>query len=353
MAVNPRLNEAVEIFRELGWDKADVADAPTLPLGTQEQQKAALAGLKTGDWGEYGRIRSNYIGWISAVDGNETMLALFALRLGVIPPRAVSLLQYTDDVVLARCVAQRGEAYAVTFIDEVCIPRLRVSEHSLSAHGEAAVRLVCEMRLSVPNKVGYLQDWSIVALAALTGDVDNITFPEKHVLPTFEELRPSFEEHWQATLRSGAPMTGTFGKLLAAAVKAGLIERDAGIEQLFMSLDAAARPSDRKELTSLIVNDIAVTDDELVARTDALIPVLSHGEGPVVEGFGPRLIANVSDDLVGEVALACLYAKTKKAVRHVLTALKQRDFPGQPSAELLYERLSELAQSHDLSLIHI
>lgn len=353
MAVNPRLDEAVDIFRELGWDKADVADAPTLPLGTQEQQEAALAGLETGDWGEYGRIRSNYIGWISAVDGNETMLALFALRLGVIPPRAVSLLQYTDDVVLARCVAQRGEAYAATFIDEVCVPLLRVSEHSLSAHGEAAVRLVCEMRLSVPNKVGYLQDWSIVALAALTGDVDNITFPEKHVLPTFEELRPSFEEHWQATLRSGAPMTGTFGKLLAAAVKAGLIERDAGIEQLFMSLDAAARPSDRKELTSLIVNDIAVTDDELVARTDVLIPVLSHGEGPVVESFAPRLIANVADDLVGEVALACLYAKTKKAVRQVLTALKQRDFPGHSSAELLHERLGELAQSHDKATVKL
>ena len=104
MTVNPRLHEAVEIFRELGWDKADVSDAPTLPLGTKEQQKAAVAGLKTGNWGEYGRIRSNYIGWISAVNVNETMLALFAVRLGVTPPRAVSLLQYTDDVVLARCV---------------------------------------------------------------------------------------------------------------------------------------------------------------------------------------------------------------------------------------------------------
>lgn len=353
MAVNPRLHEAVDIFRELGWDKADVADAPTLPLGTQEQQKAALAGLETGDWGEYGRIRSNYIGWISAVDGNETMLALFALRLGVIPPRAVSLLQYTDDVVLARCVAQRGEAYAATFIDEVCIPRLRVSEHSLSAHGEAAVRLVCEMGLSVPNKVGYLQDWSIVALAALTGDVDNITFPEKHVLPTLDELRPSFEEHWRVALHSGVPMTGPLGKLLSAAVKTGLIERDAGIEQLFVSLDAAARPSDRKELTSLIVNGIAVTDDELVTRVDALIPVLSHGEGPVVEGFGPRLIANVADDLVGEVALTCLYAKTQKAVRQVLTVLKKRDFPGQVSAELLYDRLGELAQSRDKATLKL
>ncbi|MDZ3745240.1 hypothetical protein QP228_004405 [Pseudoglutamicibacter cumminsii] len=347
MAVNPRLNEAVEIFRELGWDTADVADAPTLPLGTKEQQKVALAGLRTGDWGEYGKVGPDTYGWISAVDVDETMLALFELRLGVIPHRALWLLQHADDVVLARCVAQRGEAYASKFIDEVCNPRLRASEHSLSVHGEVAVRLVCELGLPVPEKIDYLKDWAVVALAALTGDVAEIPWPEKHALPTFEELRPSFDEHWPAALHSGVPMTGPLGKLLSAAVKAGLIERSAGMEQLFASLDAAVRPGDRKALTSLIVNDIAVTDDELVTRVDALIPVLSHGEGPIVESFGPRLIANVADDLVGEVALACLYVKTQKAVRQVLTALKQRDFPRQASAELLYDRLSELAQSRD------
>ncbi|MEF3322617.1 hypothetical protein PV375_02775 [Gulosibacter sp. GYB002] len=345
--MNPRLNEAVEIFRELGWDTADVADAPTLPLGTKEQQKVALAGLRTGDWGEYGKVGPDTYGWISAVDVDETMLALFELRLGVIPHRALWLLQHADDVVLARCVAQRGEAYAAEFIDEVCLPLLRASEHSLSAHGEAAVRLVCDLGLAVPEKIDYLKDWAVVALAALTGDVAEIPWPEKHALPTFEELRPSFDEHWRAALHSGVPMTGPLGKLLSAAVKAGLIERSAGMEQLFASLDAAVRPGDRKALTSLIVNDIAVTDDELVTRVDALIPVLSHGEGPIVESFGPRLIANVADDLVGEVALACLYVKTQKAVRQVLTALKQRDFPGQASAELLYDRLSELAQSRD------
>ncbi|UBI01882.1 hypothetical protein [Corynebacterium freneyi] len=152
MAVNPRLNEAVEIFRELGWDTADVADAPTLPLGTKEQQKVALAGLRTGDWGEYGKVGPDTYGWISAVDVDETMLALFELRLGVIPHRALWLLQHADDVVLARCVSPRGKTYASKFIDEVCNPRLRASEHSLSVHGEAAVRLVCELGLPVPEK---------------------------------------------------------------------------------------------------------------------------------------------------------------------------------------------------------
>ena len=152
MTVNPRLHEAVEIFRELGWDTADVADAPTLPLGTKEQQKVALAGLRTGDWGEYGKVGPDTYGWISAVDVDETMLALFELRLGVIPHWALWLLQHADDVVLARCVAQRGEAYAAEFIDEVCLPLLRASEHSLSAHGAAAVRLVCDLGLAVPEK---------------------------------------------------------------------------------------------------------------------------------------------------------------------------------------------------------
>lgn len=334
MAVNPRLHEAVDIFRELGWDKADVADAPTLPLGTKEQQKVALARLRTGDWGEYGKI-------------NETMLALFALRLGADVRIEESLPWHTDDVVLARCVAQRGEAYAAKFIDQVCVPRLRRSEHSLSLRGKAAVRLVCDLGLPVPEKIDYLKDWAVVALAALTGDVAEIPWSDDRALPTLNELRPSFDEHWRAALHSGVPMTGPLGKLLSAATKAGMIERDAGTEQLFAYLDAAVRPGDRKALTSLIVNDFAVTDDELVTRVDALIPVLSHGEGPVVEGFGPRLIANVADDQVGEVALACLYVKTQKALRQVLTALKQRDFPGQASAELLYDRLGELAQSSD------
>lgn len=353
MAVNPRLKEALEIFRELGWDKADVADAPTLLLGTKEQQKVALAGLKTGDWGEYGEVGPDTYGWISAVNVNATMLALFALRLGADVRMEVRLPWNTDDVVLARCVAQRGEAYAATFIDQVCVPRLRRSEHSLSARGEAAVRLVCDLGLPVPEKIDYLKDWAVVALAALTGDVAEIPWPDDHALPPLDELRPSFDEHWRAAVHSGVPMTGPLGKLLSAAVKAGLIERDAGMEQLFASLDAAVRPGDRKALTSLIVNDFAVTDDELVTRVDALIPILSHGEAPVVEGFGPRLIANVADDLVGEVALACLYVKTQKAVRQVLTALKKRDFPGQATAELLYDRLGELAQSRDKATVKL
>lgn len=347
MKLNPRLNEAVDIFRELGWDTADVADAPTLPLGTPDQQKAALAGLKTGDWGEYGKVGPNSYGWISAVDVNRNMLALFALRLGVDARRAESLLSVTDDVALARCVAQRGEAYAATFIRQVCRPALRTFEHSLSVHGAAAVRLVCELGLSVPDNAEYLKDWAVVTLAALTGDVAEVSWPEDRTLPPLEELRPSIDEHWRTALHSGVPMTGPFGKVLSAAVKAGMIERDAGMEQLFVSLDAAVRPGDRKELTALIVDAFAVTDDELVARVDALIPVLSTGEAPIVEGFGPRLIAKVADDLVGEVALACLYVKTQKALRQVLTAMKQRAFPGQASAEPLADRLGELAQSRD------
>lgn len=82
MKLNPRLDAAVEIFRELGWDKADIADAPTLPLGTKEQEKVALAGLRTADWGEYGKVGPNAYDCISAVDVNATMLALFASRRG-------------------------------------------------------------------------------------------------------------------------------------------------------------------------------------------------------------------------------------------------------------------------------
>lgn len=353
MKLNPRLDEAVEIFRELGWDKADVADAPTLPLGTKGQQKAALAGLKSGDWGEFGKIGPNSYGWISAVGVDRSMLALFALRLGVDASRAASLLSVTDDTALARCVAQRGEAYAVRFIGQVCRPSQRTFEHSLSIYGAVAVWLVCEMGLAVPDNVEYLKDWAVLTLAALTGDVAEIPRPEDREFPNLDDLRPSFDEHWRAALQSGVPMTGPFGKLLSAAVKAGMIERETGMAQLFSGLDTAVRPGDRKQLASLIVDEFAVTDEELVARVDALIPVLSHGEAPIVEGFGPRLIADVADDLVGDVALACLYVKTQKAVRQVLTALTQRAFPGQASAALLADRLGELVQSRDKTTVKL
>lgn len=83
MRLNPKLSDAVRSFHDLGWTQAEVAHAAALPSGTPEQRKTALAGLKSGAWGEVGQVRSNAWGWISALRVNPSMLALFAVRVGV------------------------------------------------------------------------------------------------------------------------------------------------------------------------------------------------------------------------------------------------------------------------------
>ncbi|MCL2091891.1 MAG: hypothetical protein FWH11_11970 [Micrococcales bacterium] len=49
MARSSCLDEAVAVFKELGWDEAAVMDVPMLPLGTD--RRTALAGLRSGQWG--------------------------------------------------------------------------------------------------------------------------------------------------------------------------------------------------------------------------------------------------------------------------------------------------------------
>ncbi|MCL2848735.1 MAG: hypothetical protein FWE61_01660 [Micrococcales bacterium] len=52
MAKNPLLDDAIAVFTELGWADATYADVTTLPVGDAAQRKAALAGLRSGDWAE-------------------------------------------------------------------------------------------------------------------------------------------------------------------------------------------------------------------------------------------------------------------------------------------------------------
>ncbi|MCL2165575.1 MAG: hypothetical protein FWH55_14580, partial [Oscillospiraceae bacterium] len=51
--MNPSLQDAVAIFKELGWENASPDNILDLPVGTAEQKRTALAGLKSGEWGQY------------------------------------------------------------------------------------------------------------------------------------------------------------------------------------------------------------------------------------------------------------------------------------------------------------
>ena len=59
--MKPKLQEALSIFKELGWEFATLDNILTLPVGSAKQKKSALAGLKNGEWGEYIREGNSYI----------------------------------------------------------------------------------------------------------------------------------------------------------------------------------------------------------------------------------------------------------------------------------------------------
>jgi hypothetical protein len=142
---NPNLQEAVGVFKELGWEGVTPENVLQLPLGTPEQKRTALVGLKGGEWGEFAKLKENTYGWRSFVDVDEGKLALFAVRVGVDARRAASVLQGRKEL-LVTIVAERGAKYASSFMRHACVSSRRMWEHSASAFGSVAVLLVDSAR---------------------------------------------------------------------------------------------------------------------------------------------------------------------------------------------------------------
>jgi hypothetical protein len=69
------------------------------------------------------------------------------------------------DAVAADVVAERGSAFAASFIERVS-PALRGAGW-LSPLGGAAIRLVSRFGLAVPDGIGYLEDWALYAAVRL------------------------------------------------------------------------------------------------------------------------------------------------------------------------------------------
>lgn len=349
MRLNPTLSDAVRIFHELGWTEAELADAPSLPLGTPEQRKTALAGLRSGPWGEIGQVRSNAWGWISALTVNPSMLALFAVRVGVDAARTASILpgvtQVPEPISLA-ILAERGPAFAAAFIEAACRSNRRVWEHSSSVHGGLAVRLVAHHGIQVPENIQYLKDWAVFTLAVLTGERAEL-MPHNREVPSEAEVRPLFAEHARVAVDLGLAATGPFGQLLPAAVAAGWISREDAVEFAFTALDRAQRPGDRKRWAEILTQDLNAADAELLPRIDALVPVLASGEASVIEAFAPRMLAGAGTDYLADIALVSLLSTNRKAQRLVLNALGTLPVPTPDAIDALTPRLSELGADSD------
>jgi sRNA-binding carbon storage regulator CsrA len=320
---NPKLSEAVDIFKALGWEGVTLDNVLDLPLGTPEQKRTALAGLKSGEWGEFTKLNETTYGWRSFVEVDEGKLGLFAVRIGVDARKAVNVLRGSKEL-LVTVIAERGEKFASDFIQYACVSSRRTWEHSASAFGGVAVLLVDRLGLDIPQTAEYMKDWSVYAAAAMGLKAE--TFYGETDLPGLGLIEKRFVEHIQTGVAVGAPATGPFCAVFPEGVKRGWLAREQAADLAFFALDAAVRPGDRK-VWLRVLDELGVTDAELCARLQSLIPLLATGDTAVITRLAPTLIASAENGLLTETLLAAFSATANKARQLVLKSAMSRPRP--------------------------
>lgn len=327
MKLNLHLDEAIAIFKELGWDKAELSDAPTLPLGTTEQQKIALKGLRTGDWGETGQIDDNTWGWISAVDVDEDMLGFFAVRMGVNAKRAIQILPMSHNSIKVAVIQTRGKEFAEEFVSEVFSSKRDRAE----AMKEAAVGVVLNIGIKPPASEDFYRFWAW----CLDKSIRNLD--DAFSLNLFES---TLDTYLHKALDTGYAGLIT---LIVKLFEVEWIDRGTAVKSAVRYITGGVS----KEQTQVLFDGLKVTDEELLSYFDVFCGQVATGNVSMIEQFALRLIPIVNDSQLTEIALPALYATTKKATLAVLKALKARPKPDPEVQEILLPRLEELAHSRD------
>ncbi|MDR3107936.1 MAG: hypothetical protein LBU05_07080, partial [Bifidobacteriaceae bacterium] len=345
--MNTALAQAVAVFKDLGWADASPDQVMSLPVGTKEQRRIALAGLSSGEWGEIAQIKPGSWGRRSYVDVNEALLALFAVRIGVGAQRAAAVLTLPDTVsddLATAVLASRGSAFAASFIRAACVSSRRLWTHSATIFGGVAVRLVAGLDLPAPENSEYMKDWAVFAAASL-GVAHEPIRPERS-LPELALIRDRFADHVRAGIAANTPATGPFGMVVAAGAAKNWIDRAEAQDLVFAALETAIRPGDRKAWVR-VLDQLGLADGELVARADALIPLLATGQAFLVERFAPPLINAADDATAVEALTASLAVPTKKALRTVLQAALSRPGSRPRGADDLTGQLTALTTDSD------
>lgn len=349
MSINPKLAHAIAIFQELGWDNTTEAEAATLPLGTTEQQKQALAGLRTGELATFGEIAPNTYGSIPHHKVDPAMLTLFAIRLGITANRAAQMLTDQQHAPLLAVIQQRGDTFAENFVAAVCRSNRRAWTHSLSRYGDIAVNLVIDSKLPLPENLEYFKDWAAITAHVLAGEKLEHTSTEL-LLPELKALRASFRQHLTKGIAIGVPATGPFGSLVTAGVSHNLLTDSEARQLAFQALESAQRPSDRKRWVTVLLDELDTTPQELAAYATTLVPLLGSGEPVLIERVGVRMLPIVEKHVFPELALSLLYASSAKSLKAALRALSDVPQPDQEAVAVLAPRLQELATHRDINI---
>lgn len=349
------LARTLEVFAELGWVAQPADAAAGLPLGTPEQRRIALAGLRTGEWGVFEATSPQSYGWRSwlGADIDAGLLALFAIRLGVTVRRALAVLpggERLPEVAVVEAVCDRGDAYATEFVTLASTGAGRLWVDATSRFAGITVRLVHRLELPVPQRLDYLRDWAVYALGSPGND--GWLQPRQRPAIDLTELAPRFTEHATVAVAAGLSVTGPFGQLMHAALERGWLDDNAARELAFAGLDAAQRPGDRKVWAALLTDSLGLTAPDRVAalrdRADALVSAIATGDAALIEAFGPPLIAHGDEQTVADVLQLGLGARTKKARRALLAAAAARPRPA--AAAELAPLISTIATGSDAPL---
>ncbi|AKK06314.1 hypothetical protein CMUST_09990 [Corynebacterium mustelae] len=363
MPVNPRLSEAIEVFTLLGWTTASLDDVLDLPLGTPSQRATALAGLKSGPWHEWDEEQHEARDYVSV---DETLLALFAIRVGVTAPRAVTILNQCRGVIpafqLAPVIASRGEKYAAAFIKVLCRGMRMPHAREIWFSNDFAITTVLlvtsnhDVVPEIPPYPTYLQDWATLVTCYLPQkDLLKSDFydPQRILdtdLPntTLEHLTSTFVAHVHAGIANNVPLFGSFGTVLIAGVnELKLLDRGEVLGWLIQGLDLAQRPSERRRMVELLTKEMKITSEEIAAHLGLFATAIAAGDTTYFNAFGTEVLALVSEEKLCEVALGALYLSTVKAHKEALKALLDRENPTRETRQTLTPRVTELAHSRD------
>ncbi len=322
-----KLKQAVEIYKSLGYEEASIDTVMELGLGSKEEQKIAREGLKSGEWTEIKQLSENSYGVVKVADVEEVdleKLALFAIRIGVDAKRAASLIRGNNEAAFL-VISERGKKYAADFIAAVCRSDRRAWEHSSSVFGMLCVHLVHRMELEIPQSTEYIKDWAVYAASALRIMKSERRF-DLDFAPGEEMIRSRFAEHIEVGIAINAPATGPFSAVLIEGVKQEMIPKDHAKELVFFALNASNRPGDRKAWMNAL-EKIGLTDRDILAQGESLIPLLSLGESAVTERFAPVLIEHSSDELLPSILVSASASRAKKIRQLVLKSALGRAKP--------------------------
>lgn len=359
------LADAVDVFKELGWDRGTPADVGTLPAGTPEQLAVARRGLAKGRWVEPATEGRELWGRIGSVDVDETMLALFAVHAGVSAARIIELrgdYRSIPDAAVARLIAQHGREHAERFVAAAHLPMNASAARGTTRDGAVALRLVDDLDLPLPAVDSYYEDWVLFTLIAVEPSLaDRDTDPSlglSHRYPPPAErldlatVTRRFREHVTGAIARGlAPGWSGLSTLVPLAVERALLSHDEAVELVVTAVDAARGPSDRNGWTGLLTAGLGVTGARLVPHGAALLGAIAAGDGPIVSTLGPALVAEGDDSLMAEVLTAALPTTSKKNVTLLLAAAATRARPPTDIVDAVTDLLEPYATGKDGRLV--